>query len=351
MKALIFEEPGRQILRDVPRPEPGPGEVLVQVHAAAICGTDVRILSGKKTRDVRQGHPIGHECAGTVAAVGDGVTCFRVGDRVGVCVVVSCGDCEFCRADKENLCTSRITLGYHTDGAFAEYMLIPAHAVARGNLFALPEEIPFDIAPLLEPLACCLNGQHEMHLGTEGPAYRERGEDLIIFGAGPIGLMHLLLAKAKGSAINSVTVIEPMEPRRQIAEQLGADKVLDPQVFKAEPEFDAAICAVGVPEIVPVALNAVRKMGKVNLFAGFTKGITVAVDPNVIHYHQLRVTGASESRRRDYAEAMSLVSEGRIRLEPLLTHRFSLEDYEQAFVNAADGSALKVAFIFQPGAV
>ncbi len=346
MQALIFEGPDQLVLHEVPRPVPDAGEVLVRIHAAAICGTDVRILAGTKTREVRHGHPIGHECAGTVADVGEGVACCQPGDRVGVCVVVSCGDCEFCRADKENLCNSRITLGYHTDGAFAEYMLIPSHAVTRGNLFALPPRIPFEIASLLEPLACCLNGQHEMHLGTGGPAYGDCGEDLVIFGAGPIGLMHLLLARAKGSAINSVTVVEPREHRQRMAEKLGADKVCVPEEFEAEDCYDAAICAVGVLQVVPAALKAVRKMGKVSLFAGFGKGATVALDPNIIHYRQLRVTGASESRRRDYAEALSLVAEGRLELEPLLTHRFSLREYEQAFEKAADGSALKVAFVF-----
>lgn len=348
MRALIFEGPNRLSLREVPRPRPGDGEVLIRVHAAAICGSDVRIVSGRKTREIRVGHPIGHECAGTVAAVGAGVTGLAPGDRVAVCVVVTCGTCEHCRADRENLCHARITLGYHTDGAFAEYILIPAHAVRRGNLFELPNEIPMEFAPLLEPMACCLNGQHEMGLGiASDEAEASRPESIVIFGAGPIGLLHLMLAKGVRSRqrlSGPITVVEPQPQRRELAVRFGADAAVSPEDFDAAGQFDAAILAVGVPELVNVALRAVAKSGKINLFAGFDKDASVTIDPNVIHYHQVRVTGASESRRRDYAEALALVTQGLIDPSPLLTHRFRLEDYAEAFRVAASGSALKVIF-------
>ncbi len=344
MRALVFEGPNRLRLREVPRPAAAAGEVLVRVHTAAICGTDLRIISGRKTRDVRVGYPIGHECSGTVAEIGQGVTCCQPGDRVAICVVVSCGQCSFCAADKENLCHRRITLGYHTDGAFAEYMLIPAHAVSRGNVFLLPEQVSIETAPLLEPMACCLNGQHEMDLGRPG-AHLEagRGESLVIFGAGPIGLLHLLLARARGG-VDRITVVEPRENRRAMASRLGADSVCGPEEFSALDEYDAAICAVGAPAVVPAALRAAGKLGKLNFFAGFDQGLNVSLDPNQIHYKQLRITGASESRRRDFAEALTLTKEGKVDTAPLLTHRFPLHRFEEAFATAADGSALKVAF-------
>jgi L-iditol 2-dehydrogenase len=339
MHALIFEGPGRLRLDRVPVPRPGPGEVLIRVHSATICGTDVRIVSGRKTRDVRPGHPIGHECAGTVAAIGDGISGYALGERVAVCVVVSCGTCDYCRSDRENLCNERITLGYHTDGAFAEYMLIPAHAVARGNLFKLPDEIPIETGPLIEPMACCLNGQLEMGLN-------DNVRSLVIFGAGPIGLYHLLLAKA-GLSSRRVTLVEPMVDRRAQARNLGAHVVCDPEEFDAVEQFDAAIVAVGVPELVNTALLAVRRNGRVNLFAGFDADTSASIDPNAIHYKQITVTGASESRRRDYAEAMELIRTGRVDVSPLVTHRFPLERFEEAFRVASDGSALKVELTMQ----
>jgi len=119
---------------------------------------------------------------------------------------------------------------------------------------------------------------------------------------------------------------------------------MSPDEFNPAGQFDATILAVGVPDLIRIAIKAVRKSGKVNLFAGFDHAASVTIDPNVIHYGQLRITGASESRRRDYAEAMSLVTTGVVDPSPLLTHRFALEDHEQAFRTAANGSALKVAF-------
>lgn len=342
MQALVFEGPNRMVLKKVPKPEPDDGEVVVRIHSASICGSDLRVISGTKTRDVRVGHPIGHEAAGTVAAIGKGVRGYAVGDRVAVCVVVSCGTCEYCQANRENLCDTRITLGYHTDGAFAEYMPITARAVRRGNLFKLPEGISLKHAPLIEPMACCLNGQHEMGLG-EGPiqAIPSGDFELVIFGAGPIGLLHLLLAKARLPRTR-VTVVEPRQRRKEYAQSLGADVVLTPQEFDAKERFDAAIVAVGVSDLVPLAVRSVRKCGTVSLFAGFPVGSSCTVDPNVIHYRQIRVFGASESRLRDFAEAISLIAEKKIDFAPLATHRYPLADHEKAFQAAADGSALKV---------
>jgi len=375
MSALIFDGPNRLRLSAIPRPGVAPGEVLVKVRSSTICGTDVRIVTGRKVREVRTGHPLGHECAGTVAAVGDGVTSLIVGDRVGLCPVVYCGECEYCLTEKENLCPRRYTLGYATDGSFAEYMLIPAHAVRRGNLFKLPPEIPLEVAAILEPLGCCINGQHELGLndipapfGDDPPAPHGDGlrpRKLLIFGAGPIGILHLLLAKARSvseirSASNAlpplirggcmeewhVTIVEPRPRRRETAQRLGADEACSPEDFKPDANFDAAILAVGVPELVGLALRAVRKQGRVNLFAGFDAGAVVTLDPNLIHYGQIRVTGASESRRRDFAEGLALAAAGRIDLAALLTQRFPLAAHEAAFRAAADGSALKVAFEF-----
>jgi L-iditol 2-dehydrogenase len=143
-----------------------------------------------------------------------------------------------------------------------------------------------------------------------------------------------------------VTIIEPRAVRRETALRLGADAVCSPDDFTPAGQFDAAILAVGVPDLVSVALRAVRKQGCISLFAGFDTGAAVTLDPNLIHYGQIRVTGASESRRRDFAEGLALVAAGRLDLAPLLSQRFALQDHEAAFRAAADGSALKVAFEF-----
>lgn len=338
MKALVFDGPGRLQLRDIARPIPAEGEVLVRVHHATICGTDIRIVEGRKTRDIRCGYPIGHECAGTVARTGPGVTDFRTGERVSVCVVVSCGECRECRADRENLCATRITLGYHTAGAFAEYMLIPAHAVRRGNLYKLPADVSLEVASLLEPLGCCINGRHEMTDGERGG----RGT-LAILGAGPIGLLHLQLARS-GNGYERIVMTEPLSHRRDWALRFGADEAVHPDAFDAREEFDDVIIAFGDTDLLGTAMRAARKCGNVNLFAGFDRDARVPIYPNLVHYNQLRLTGGSESRRRDYSEALSLVRQGKVDLAPMVTHRFRLQDHREAFRAAADRLGLKVAF-------
>lgn len=343
MQALIFDGPDQLRLDAWPLPSPAPGEVVVRVRTTTICGTDVRIVSGRKTREVRRGHPIGHECAGTVAAIGEGVTRFVVGDRVAVHPVITCGACEYCLADRENLCAQRYTLGYATDGSFADSMRIPARAVAHGNLFKLPPQIPLEVASVLEPAGCCLNGQHEMALASVTAGGKAH---LLVMGAGPIGLLHVMLARALPEPPARIVVLEPRAHRRAAALRLGADEAVDPAEFGGTDAFHAVIMAAGIGGAVNVALRAAHKEGRVNLFAGFDAGAAPPVDVNAIHYKQLHISGASESRRRDFAEALSLALDGRLDLGAIVTHRYTIDQYEEAFAAAADGTALKVAFDF-----
>jgi L-iditol 2-dehydrogenase len=170
-----------------------------------------------------------------------------------------------------------------------------------------------------------------------------RPGDLLVIGAGPIGLLHLMIARGAGAA-GRITVVEPRENRREAARRLGADEVIEPAEFAAVERFDAVILATGIGEMVNPALRAVRKEGRINLFAGFDAGSAFPVDLNAIHYKQLQISGASESRRRDFAEALSLHLDGRLDLGAIITHRLPLSSYEEAFRIATEGTALKVAF-------
>ncbi len=333
MQALIFEEAGRSTLRSVPDPTAGRGEIIVRVEATTICGTDVRIMDGLKTRDVRRGHPIGHEFAGVVDVIGEAVATFSIGDPVAVHPVISCGQCSFCQTDRENLCDRRITLGYQVDGSFAEKILIPAQAVARGNVFHRPDGIDAEAACLLEPIAACIQAHHEMGL--------QDGSSVLIFGAGPIGLFHMLLAGARGCS--PIVVVEPGLARRQIARELGAARAISPEDLHADAQFDAVVIAVGRPELIGIALRAARKGGRINLFAGFSREVSARIDPNEIHYKQLVITGATESRRCDFAEAMQLLERRQLCVDRVITHRFALSEHRAAFELARSGQGLKVA--------
>ena len=181
-------------------PALGPGDILVRVRAATICGTDLRIYAGSKTRGVRIPSILGHEFAGDIAAVGEGEGAWRAGQAVAVAPVIPCGDCDYCKANLGNLCDRRSALAYEYDGAFAQYIRIPAAAIRAGNVFALPEDISYTAAAIAEPLSCCING-------IENMGGIQAGDTVLIVGAGAIGTMHLQLAKA--APATRVIVSEP----------------------------------------------------------------------------------------------------------------------------------------------
>lgn len=340
MLAAILYGPNRLELTEIERPAIGDDEILARVLAAAICGTDFRIVSGKKTRGIHYPSIIGHELSGEVVEVGKKVLEFKPGDRIGIAPIVPCRKCLYCRIGLENVCANRQAIGYEFDGGFAEYVRIPAVALESGNVVHLPDSIDFEEAAILEPFACCINGQKKANVSA--------GDTVLVIGAGPIGLMHLMLAKARGA--RKVVSSELFEGRRRLAAKLGADRVVDPavesliDVAKKETEmgFDVAIMAVGVKDLVSDVLKTVRKGGRVSLFAGFPEGDTSVIDPNVIHYNEIIVTGASSSTRQNFIEAMQMVEYGMVNLKQLISHRFSLREINKAFDVAKSAEGVKI---------
>lgn len=342
MKAAVLQGPNALAVVTIATPQAGPGELVLKVRAATVCGTDLRILTGKKTKGVRFPSVIGHEFAGEVVEVGAGVTQFASGDRVCVDPVVPCRACAYCKRGLENVCQHRQAIGYEFDGAFAEYVRIPAIALDAGNVFRMPPGMSFEDAALAEPLACCVNGQ--------GNAGIRLGDTVLVLGGGPIGLMHAALARRAGA--RQVIVSEPNAARREAALQRGVDAVCDPASESLVDKVgrltdglgvDVALLAIGVPALVNEAMRAVRKGGAVNLFAGFSAGVMAEVDVNLVHYNELVVSGASALTRLDYELALGLLASGQVDGGSLITHRYPVEDALAAFDQAGSGSALKVA--------
>ena len=207
MRATIFEEPGKVSVQDRPTPTAGPGEVRLRVAASSLCASDVRVYRGEKY--ARAGVIPGHEIAGVVDEVGEGVTGVEEGDRVIVCPIVSCGHCRFCQTGKRNRCTSRQTLGYDIDGGFAESVLVPAAIVGLGQVFRVPDDLPLDVAALTEPAACVTASLELCRTGI--------GDSLFIVGAGPMGLMHVIMARAAGPRPSSSA-----SPSRSVARPRAA---------------------------------------------------------------------------------------------------------------------------------
>lgn len=341
MKAAVLKAVNEIGCETVAAPKLAPGDLLIKVRAATICGTDIRILRGRKTAGVRYPSVLGHEFSGEIADTG-GHPQFHVGQAVAVCPAFACGSCDACTRGSENLCRNLVAMGYEIDGAFADYVRVPAQGVASGNVFPLPQGLSFEAAALAEPLSCVINGQERVGVSL--------GDTVAVLGAGPIGLLHVQLAKLSGAS--KIIVSQRSALRRDAALAAGADHVINPQdenvvervrALTGGAGVDVAICAIGDPGLANDAIRMVRPRGRVSLFAGFVKGLQAELDVNAIHYSELVVTGAFGLTRRQFGLALDLIASGKINAPSLISHRFPLEDFKAAVATAEQGSAIKVA--------
>lgn len=344
MLAAVLHAPRDLRVEQVPTPEPGPGEVVLDIEATTLCGTDLRLISGAKTSGVRPGVVMGHEIAGRVAALGAGVTGLSIGDQATVSIVVSCHRCRACLDDREHLCENLRLIGYGIDGGFAERMLVPADAVTSGNVVVTPHEIPATTLALAEPLSCVLNGARQVQVRP--------GETVVVLGAGPIGLLHVQLARIAGA--RQVIVTNRSAHRRDLALRLGATRAVDPVSEDVRSVVlgatggrgaDVVVVAVGAADLAGQALALAGIGGRVSYFAGFPKGSTAEVDVNLIHYNELVVTGGSNARRADVVRAVDLLSAGVIDADALVTHRVPLSHFEEAIGIVSGRTGVKTAVV------
>lgn len=341
MKAVVLNGPNDFKPMMVDKPQINEDEILLKMHKAAICGTDIRILEGKKTKDVRYPSTIGHEMCGVIESVGVNVKGYAVGDKVSIANVIPCGHCSSCLNGRENACMNRMAIGYQYDGGFAEYVKIPKICIEAGNVVKLPESVSFTAGALIEPLACCIRG-----LKNAGTGFNDT---VLVVGAGPIGLMHIQLSKIAGAS--KVFVSEPNEFRRQKATLLGADIVVDPtnqdlkQIIMDETNglgVDVIIVAIGVPAIVNSTLKLCKKGGTVCLFAGFAGTGECTIEVNTIHYNEINVCGSTAYKRSDYLAAAEMVKTGKINLDEIATHTYKLDDFVEAYEMNKSGKGLKI---------
>ena len=317
--------------------------MLVRVEAATTCGTDVKVFR-------RGGHPrmlkvptvFGHEIAGTVLMAGEGVTDFATGNRVVVANSAPCGACELCERGRENLCEDL----QYLNGAFAEYILVPARFVAR-NTHIIPPGLSFEKAALTEPLACVLHGISACELeryGARGPV------EIVVFGGGPIGQLFVAALSASG---HDVILADPNAARLKMATRLGAAKVLAIERGGGQAELVraatrsgtgawVAIDPTGVPEVWRDAIGAVRPGGLVNLFGGCAPGTTIPLDTHLLHYSEITVKGVYHHRPGLIAEALGLLARPDFRADLLLTGREAIENTEKALRAMMAKEQLKV---------
>lgn len=342
MIAAVFSGPGEMRVEEVAAPEVGAGEVLVEVGANTVCGTDVRILRGEKTAGIKTPIVLGHEFSGRVSAVGDGVDGYGVGTPVAMAPIIPCLRCYFCRHDMENVCENRQGMGEQIDGGMSQYVRVPAAAVKAGCLFPTRGDLPPEHLALAEPLSCCVYGQSRSRV--------ELDDVVLVMGAGPIGIFHVQLALLAGA--RTVIVSDPSPTRRDFAQRLGAHVAVDPTsedlpgvVDEATVGrgADAVIICIGLPALINESFELARKGGRVNVFAGPSGEGRAEVLSGLIHYGELEITGSTGSRRSDFEVALGLIESGRVKVEEMVTHRFPLEKTTEALDVAAGGEGIKVA--------
>ncbi|MDR0432766.1 MAG: zinc-dependent dehydrogenase [Bifidobacteriaceae bacterium] len=341
MKAAVFHRPGDIRLEEVPEPEAGSDGLVVEVAAASVCGTDLRVCRHGHFRIPDGVHRIlGHEIVGRVVEVGAGAGSYRVGDRLSFAPNIGCGDCRFCRLGLNNMCPDYEALGVTIDGAFAERMRVPGIAIQRGNVFRVPESVSDAAAALTEPLSCCLRGQDALQISPE--------DSVVVVGTGPIGVFHILLARLAGA--KRIIAANKGVARLGLAGESGADVLVDvdredlAEVVSRETSgrgADVVITCVSNAAVQSAAVDLLATHGRVNFFAGLGGGAKAMIDTNRVHYKGLVLTGTTGSANSDYERALALVAAGRINPEPLVSRVFRLADALAAFDHAASGEGMK----------
>lgn len=340
MKVARFHSPGDIRVEDAPEPEPGPGEVKIRVRNCSTCGTDVKIFKFGH-HHIRPPRVIGHEIAGVVTEVGEDVAGWRPGDRVQVIAAIPCGRCEECRRGRMTVCPNQESMGYHYDGGFAEHTIVPAKVLAVDGLNRIPEGFGFAEASVAEPLACVLNGQELARIGD--------GDDVVVIGAGPIGCLHVRLARSRGAArvfladLNPDRLAMSAERVRPDAAIHGTDLV--DQVLKLTDGrgADAVITAAASGAAQEQALQMAARQGRISFFGGLPKDDPViACDSNLVHYRELTIVGANGSSPRHNARALELIASGAVPVADLITERLPLADVLDAIGIVARGTAIKV---------
>ena len=326
MRAVIWEAPGKLSVAEAADPAPGHGELVIKVGACGICGTDVHIADGEFPPTP---YPIipGHEFAGQVAAVGAGVPGdWREGERVAVDPSLFCGHCPACHSGRGNLCANWNAIGDTVNGAFAEYVAVPA-----ANAYRIPDSVDDAQGALIEPLSCAVHGLRRI-----GPVI---GEDILLTGAGTMGLLLLQLLNQAGA--RSVSVVDRKATRLQAAKALGAASVAGDVAALDRRGFDVAVDATGAPAAIEACFGSLGRGGRLLIFGVTSGDATVALSPFRIYNDEITVLG-SMAVLNSFGAAADLMAAGAIDTAPLLGQPFGLSEFPAALAGVRAGDGIKV---------
>ncbi len=339
MKVAILYGKERLRIEERGIPVPGEGEVLVRIKAALTCGTDAKVyLRGGHPRMITPPSPFGHEFSGEIVKVGEKVDRWKEGMKVMAVNSAPCFSCYHCKREEYSLCEDLLFL----NGAYAEYILIPER-IAKYNLYPLPDSLSFAEGAFLEPFACVLHGIEKIGI--------KAGDWVSVIGCGPIGLLFLLILKAKGTR---VIMIDKIPARREKAKKLGADLVLtgeeglEQEVKNITPRrkgVDISIEAVGNPFTWEQSIRLVRKGGKVLLFGGCAPGTSVTLDTHFLHYSEITIKGVFHHTPPIVRRAYGILRDRIIDVQPLITEKLPLEDLGKALQNMLKKRGIKTAIM------
>jgi len=328
MDSVVIKKPREIFVMEKEIPEPGPGEVLIQVMASGICGTDLHIYRGEYLGD----YPIipGHEFSGIVTAAGRQVTRFKVGDRVAVEPNIACDNCIHCLNNRQNFCLNWQAIGVTLPGGMEQYVTAPEKAVfSIGNL-------PYEQAAFMEPLSCVVHGVERARI--------DLGDKVAILGAGPIGDLILQMARLQGAA--QITVLENNPGRAELAHQLGADQVVDRMEDLQPDTYDVVIDATGVISVMNRAIDFARHGGTVLLFGVPPSGKKMEFEAFKIFRKGLTLLSSYTSVRNSF-QAVNLLQTGQVRVEALISHRLPLKELARALkmIESHDPAVKKVIML------
>lgn len=343
MKKIMFYKPEDIRVEEAEIPTPGPGEVVVQNKVTLTCGTDVKTYK----RGYRYDPPfsMGHEAAGIVHAIGEGVTKFKVGDRVVAHNSAPCNKCYYCKKGLSSMCVDLLQNQF-VNGAYAQYQKIPARIVEQ-NMFHMPDNMSYKQAALLEPLACAVYGTAETPF--------DLGDTVCVNGCGPIGLMFIRMCYLRGAR---VIACDMSDMRLEAARKMGAMELINvgrvanqAQAVRDLTEdkrgVDAAIEAVGLPEVWNIAMDMVRPGGFVMCFGGTKKGLTVPVDTTKLHYEQITIKGVFHTTPLHVNAAFELLKMNAISADDFVQNEYSIEDVEKAIIEHAEGKVIKNCIVYE----
>ncbi len=341
MKAAVVYGENDIRIADVPTPVPGPGQMLIRVRASGICATDVKILGGsglpKELPTI-----LGHEVAGTVEALGEGVTAPLLGCRVVVYPIAACGECFFCHRGRHSLCVRPYGLAHGADGGFAEFLCVPEQIVRLGGVIEIGD-MPFDMAAMIEPVSCCISAAEMCRI--------QEGDTVLVIGGGPLGLLHAIVAKSRGA---TVLVADINAERLSRAGEVGADVLLNPNSVDMQEEVlrrtgvgaDVVIAALGNAAVIEQALPLVRSRGVFNIFGGTPKGQTIRLDPRWLHYGEITLTGTFAASLDQFVEARAFVGEHAGLVSRVISAHCSLDGILDAVEAVKRGTQLKTIIDF-----